>query len=123
MKRLIVIITTLLCLLLPGAAFAAYNPLDTACHPVTGGTVDSSVCSVNGNDGPQAVIKKITMLLAVIAGIAAVVIIIVSGFRYITANGDAQKAASARSGIVGAVVGLIIIAASTTIVVFVVSKL
>lgn len=125
MKRLIIFITTIVCLLIPSVAFA-YNPLDTACHPVTGGTVNSSACSVSSNDpitGPQGVLRKVTLMLAVIASVAAVIIIIVSGFRYIAANGDPQKAASARSGIVGALIGLVIIAASTTIVVFVVSKL
>lgn len=122
MKRLIVIAAALLCLLVPNVA-AAYNPLDQACRNGGGG---STACSANGSDpltGSNGVLKRVALLLAVLAGVTAVIIIFVSGFRYITANGDAQKAASARNGIIGALVGLVIIAASTSIVVFVVSKL
>lgn len=125
MKRLLVIVATLLCLTTPAMAAAAYNPnpLSGACG--AGGGGGSAACSADGSDpltGPNGVIKKASLLIGIIAGIAAVIIIMFSGFRYITANGDAQKAASARNGIVGAAVGLVIIAASTTIVVFVVSK-
>ena len=127
MKRLIVLGSLLLCLLVPHAAFA-FDPFVDACG--AGGSnaaAGSTACSVNANQdpisGPNGVIKRVTMLLGLIAGMTSVIIIIVSGFRYVTSNGDAQKAASARSGIVGAAVGLVIIAASTTIVVFVVSKL
>ena len=122
MKRLIVIVAALLCLLVPNVA-AAYNPLDKACQ--NGGSA-SAACSANGSDpltGPNGVLRRVAMILAVLAGATAVIIIIVSGFRYVTANGDAQKAASARNGIVGSLVGLVIIAASTSIVIFVVSKL
>lgn len=122
MKRLIIAAVTLLCLLVPNVA-VAYNPLDQACQ--NGGT-GSAACSTTGNDpltGPNGVLRRITMILAVLAGVTAVIIIIVSGFRYVTANGDPQKAASARNGIIGSLVGLVIIAASTSIVIFVVSKL
>lgn len=128
MKRIVVLVTTLLCLLMPATALAAYNPnpLHGACS--ANGNVGSSAtaCSADGSDpitGPNGVLRKITLLLGVIAGVTAVIIIMLNGFRYVTANGDAQKAASARNGIVGSIVGLVIIAASTTIVVFVVSKL
>jgi hypothetical protein len=69
------------------------------------------------------VLKKVSLIMAVISGVVAVIIILLSGFRYITSAGDAQKAASARSAIVGAVVGLVVIAASESIIVFVVSKI
>ena len=122
MKRVLLIVATLLCLSVPAVA-SAYNPLSGACGAGAGA---SAACSADGSDpltGPNGVLKKASLLLGILAGITAVIIIIVSGFRYITANGDAQKAASARSGITGALVGLVIIAASTSIVIFVVSKL
>lgn len=125
MKRLAILVATLFCLLAPSVAFA-YNPLDAACNGHDGGKPSSTACSTNGSDpltGKNGVFKRISMLLAVLAGATAVIIIIVSGFQYVTANGDAQKAASARNAIIGSLVGLAIIAASTSIVIFVVSKL
>lgn len=125
MKRLLVFVATLLCLIAPvSAVYAAeYNPLGDACSTAP----DASACSADPHKdpitGPNGVLKKASTLLAIMAGIAAVIIIIISGFRYITANGDTQKTTSARNTLVGAVVGLIIIAVAQSIVIFVVSKL
>jgi len=130
MKRLALIVATLLCLLAPASAFAAapYDPLGDACSSGGGvnGVQGASACSAttkNTVTGPNGVLKKVSLIMAVISGVVAVIIILLSGFRYITSAGDAQKAASARSAIVGAVVGLVVIAASESIIVFVVSKI
>ncbi|HSX15599.1 MAG TPA: hypothetical protein VLF40_02305 [Candidatus Saccharimonadales bacterium] len=125
-KRLIVAVAALLCLWTPAVASAAFNPLDSACQSDPAAKT-SAACGIdNSKDpltGPHGVLKRITLLLGLIAGIAAVIILILSGFRYIISNGDAQKAASARSSALGAVIGLVIIIASTSIIVFVVGKL
>jgi len=124
MKRLILVLTTALCLLAPASAFA-YNPLDQACS--TQGVQQSTACSVDGNNdplsGPNGVLKKVTLLLSFIAGLVAVVIIIFAGFQYITGGDDPAKVKSARNMIIGAVVGLVIIAAAESIILFVVNKL
>lgn len=123
MKRLIVIVATLLSLALPATAFA-YNPFSSACGS-GGGASGSVACSTNGSDpisGKNGALKKVSVVLAGVAGVAAVIVIIFGGFQYITASGDASKAASARNTIVGAVIGLVIIVAAESIILFVVSK-
>lgn len=124
MKRALVLIATLLSLAMPATAFA-YNPFSSACG--SGGSAKSSAaCSTNGSDpisGPNGALKKISVVLASVAGVAAVILIIIGGLQYITSNGDASKAASARNTIVGSVVGLVIIVSAESIVLFVVSKL
>jgi hypothetical protein len=127
MKRIIASLTVLLCLAAPAAyAYASastYNPLSAAC---AAGTQASSACaktSSNPISGPNGIIRKASLIIATIAGVAAVIIIIVSGFQYITSAGDPQKAASARNGIIGAAVGLVIIAAAQTILIFVLDKI
>jgi hypothetical protein len=126
MKRLVLALVALFCLMLPAAATvsaAGYNPLKSAC---TGAGSGSAACGTNGKDpvsGNGGILTKASAILATLGGIAAVLIIIVGGFRYITSGGDPQKAASARNAIIGAMIGLVIIAAAETIVVFVVSKL
>lgn len=127
MKRLVLAVATLLCLLLPTVAYAddPYNPLQSACGS-GGGVGGSSACTSDGSDpitGKNGILKKASLVLATIAGITAVIIIIVGGFRYITSGGDSAKAASARNAIIGAVVGLVIIAAAETLVVFVVNRI
>ena len=122
MKRLFVGMITLLCLIVPASTVAAYNPLTSACS--TGGS-GSTACS-GSNDpivGSGGVLNKVTLIIATIAGIAAVIVIIIGGFQYITSGGDPQKAASARSAIIGAAIGLVIIAGAAGIITFVVSKI
>jgi len=124
MKRILLLVATLLCLAAPATALA-YNPLDKACQSGVGAS-DSSACSANGSDpisGPNGALRKVSLIIATIAGIAAVIIIIIGGLQYITSGGDPQKAAGARNAIIGAAVGLVIIAAAESIIIFVVSKL
>ncbi len=124
MKRFILAVTTLVCLFAPATALA-YNPLSNACG--AGNSVNTSAACTAGTDNPivgqNGILKKASLILSFIAGVMAVIIIMVSGFSYVTSGGDAKKAESARNGIVGAAVGLVIIAGAETIVLFVVSKL
>jgi hypothetical protein len=63
-------------------------------------------------------IKDVIQILSVIAGAAAVVMIVVGGFRYVTSSGNAEATKSARNTIVYALVGLVIIALAQIIVHF-----
>lgn len=120
MKKFITLAFALLYILLPATAFA-YNPLGDACG--AGGS--SSVCSASKNNpivGPNGVLEKVTIVMASIAGVAAVIIIIVAGLMYVTSNGDTQKAEGARRAIIGALVGIVIILAAASIITFVVNK-
>jgi len=130
MKRLILFISTLLLLLVsPAAAFASSNPLTAACTAQGGAGSSSSTCSSKSASGKNlifgtgGVIEKATLILATIGGIAAVFIIIISGIRIVTSNGDSNSMAGARNAIIGALVGLILIGVATSIVTFVVSKI
>ena len=86
----------------------------------TQASVTSTNSPISGTDG---FLYKASRLVAAVAAIAAVIIIIVSGFRYVTSGGDSQKAASAKSGLIGALIGLIIIVAAQTIITFVVKRI
>jgi len=58
-----------------------------------------------------------------IAGALALLMISVSGLRYITSAGNPEKTAKAKNGIIYSLVGLIIAISAEAIVVFVVNKL
>jgi hypothetical protein len=75
---------------------------------------------LTGNNG---IIARVTNLIAIISGIAAVIMIVISGFFFITANGDSGKISSAKKTLTYAVIGLVVIALARTIVVFVVGRL
>ena len=137
MKRLIrtVLLTALLALSLTigGAASvnaasascsSSTNPLACACSAGSGST--STACTAGTKDpisGPNGALAKVSLVISTITGVAAVIVIIVGGIQYVTSSGDAQQTASARNMIIGALVGLVIIAAAQAIITFVVSKL
>lgn len=64
----------------------------------------------------------VDMLLR-LAGLIAIVAIIIAGVGYMTAGGDVQKAASARKRIYNALIGLAIVAIASGVVAFIGNKL
>lgn len=103
----------------------AYDPLDAACSSAD--TKDSATCgsrtTKNPLTGSDGLLMRITYVIAAIAGFTAVLIIIISGARYMTAGGDTKKAADARNALIGALVGLAIISLAGLIIMFVVSRI
>lgn len=61
-------------------------------------------------------------MLSFIGGVIAVIMIIVAGFKFMTAQGDSGSIASARNTLLYAIVGLVIIAMAQVIVQFVIKK-
>jgi TRAP-type C4-dicarboxylate transport system permease small subunit len=57
-----------------------------------------------------------------IAGIVAVLIIIIGGVRYVTSNGDSSQVTAAKNTILYAVVGLVVIIMAAAITQFVVTN-
>jgi hypothetical protein len=58
----------------------------------------------------------------VIVGVAAVIMIIIGGFRYITSSGDSASVNSAKNTILYAIIGLVIVALAQVIVRFVLNQ-
>jgi hypothetical protein len=128
-KRVIFTVLAVLSLLAPVAmtatGSAAFDPLKGTCS-AGGGVTNSDACGASKKDpisGPNGILMKASLVLATIGGVAAVIIIIVAGFSYVSSNGDPSKAANARSAIIGAVIGLVVIAAAESIVIFFVRHL
>jgi uncharacterized protein (DUF2345 family) len=124
MKRLVLLASLLVSFMLPAAAFA-YDPLAPACGS-SAAAQSSSACSANGSDpitGTNGVLKKVSLILASVSGIVAIIIIIVAGLEMVISNGDSQKVARSRTAIIGAAVGLGIIVASESILLFVIRRL
>lgn len=85
----------------------------------------SAACSGNGSDtitGTNGIILKAASLMSIIAGIAAVLVIMISGFLFITAGGDSNKISTAKNSLIYAIVGLVVIVLARAIVIFVVSR-
>ena len=127
LTRFIALLTLFFGLTFPAPAFAASNYIfDGACTNTS--ARGSAVCqngetSRNPLTGSDGLIVKITRIVALVAGMAAVIIIMLSGFRYINSAGDATKATQARNGIIYALIGLIVIVSAQFIISLIVSRL
>jgi hypothetical protein len=73
-------------------------------------------------DPVVSAIKLAVNILAVIIGVAAVIGIIIAGFRMATANGDANTIASARKALIYSLVGLAVAALAESITLIVIWK-
>lgn len=88
-------------------------------NSATGGT-DINCKDTNVDDGGIAKIgRSIVNILSLIVGIAAVIMIIFGGFRYITSGGDSGKVSNAKNTLIYAMVGLAIAALAQILIRFV----
>jgi len=136
-RRLIVflIITISLCFMGNITALAATSTNDqlfSACD-VNAQTAKSAICA-DKNTTTNPVNKKIKIaadIVALVTGAAAVVMIVISGFTFITAggsvtgqrSGDTNRLKSARSTLATSIIGLVIIALAWTLISFVTDRL
>lgn len=110
----------------PQTAGAAYDVFDAACSSSTT-KAESPTCAsrtaTNPLTGPNGMLMTIAFVISLIAGFTALIVIMLSGAKYIMAGGDAQKATAARNTLIGAVIGLVIIVSASLIITFVVSRM
>ncbi|HLG90752.1 MAG TPA: pilin [Candidatus Saccharimonadales bacterium] len=73
---------------------------------------DSPACkSKNTTENPVVrIINVAANIIALLTGIGAVIMIILGGFSYITAAGNAERATNARRRIIYSIVGLVVVA-------------
>lgn len=62
------------------------------------------------------IIIRIIQILLALAGLVAVVFLIIGGFRYITAGGNEESAEAAKTTITNAIIGIVVIILSFVIV-------
>ena len=76
----------------------------------TGGQDESNkvLAENQDNDDFATIVGSVISLLLFVLGIAAVFMIILGGFRYVTSNGDSGKLESAKNTILYSVVGLVV---------------
>lgn len=92
---------------------------DSVCNGIS--TQVGQNCDPSGKE-LDSVIATILRILSYVAGIAAVIMIIISGLKYITSGGDASSIASAKTSLIYAIVGIIIVVLAQAIVQFVLKE-
>jgi cytochrome bd-type quinol oxidase subunit 2 len=76
-------------------------------------------CSASPSTDLNGTVITIVNVLSAVAGVAAVIMIIVAGFRYITSGGQQESVASAKRGLTYAIIGLVVAALAQIIARFV----
>ncbi len=116
--------TVLLGVSLTGAfpAYASAGAAGDAKKDVCAGVNLSGGNCTGGGAEITNVIKVAVNILSVIAGVAATIMIVIAGLRYIGSGGESSKIAGAKSAITYAVIGLVIVALAQFIVRFVLER-
>lgn len=73
-----------------------------------GGTVNGTTCTTAG-PSLDDIVANVVNILSILVGIAAVIMIIVGGFRYVTSGGDSGNMNTAKQTIMYAIIGLVIV--------------
>lgn len=71
--------------------------------------IDKKAINLPGPTKDTDVIKNVLLPVYFWAAVVAVIVIIVSGYLYVTSNGSPQQVTRAKNAIIGAVVGLVFI--------------
>lgn len=129
-KTLLISLACTLSLALPFVVTAQAHAIDIinpACQ--TAQTADKpSFCNQpvqteNPIFGPDGLVTKGLSIFALVIGIIAVIVIIISGLRMVVSGGDSNTITASRNAIIYAVVGLVIAAIAQSLVVFLLRRI
>jgi cytochrome bd-type quinol oxidase subunit 2 len=123
-----------------GYKVSAFSLFDRSCNgnKVQGGInaepgkdVTSPVCTSNNNSKNDNGYNNVTLntindavnIVTLVAGLFAVIMIMIAGFTYVTAGGNSEDTKNARNRIIYAGVGLVVIALAWTITRFITNEI
>lgn len=105
--------------LAPGVSLAGATSTDTfGLNPVNEGLEDTL-----GNKDLRTTIGDLIQVALSLLGVVAVVIILIGGFKWMTAGGNEEKVAEARKLIFSGIIGLAVILSAWAISIFVITQL
>lgn len=97
-----------------------------ACAPATSNSAQAQVLSGVGQSGANcsssgvySAIHAAVVVLSIIIGIAAIIMVLLAGFRYITSGGDSAKVTAAKNALIYAIIGIIVASLAQFIIHFV----
>lgn len=125
MKKSIISIAIMTCAVFGISVLSTASLSGSVSAQVSKGIDTATTSEMKGKsiDGDKGLIKTAVNVLLWAVGILSVIMIIFSGFRYITSAGDASKTKSARSTLIYSVVGLIVAIMAWAIVNMVINRL
>lgn len=114
LRLIAIIIFGLTPLIISQPVFAQSKSYTSACQGIS-----ELGAGQNCSSGPSTfnhLIKTAVDILSYIVGIAAVIMIIVSGLRFVMAGGDSQAVSGAKTSLIWAIVGIVVVALAQAIV-------
>ena len=125
MKKSIISIAIMTCAVFGASVLSTASLSGSVSAQVSKGIDTATTSEMKGKsiDGDKGLIKTVVNVLLWAVGILSVIMIIFSGFRYITSAGDTSKTKSARSTLIYSVVGLIVAIMAWAIVNMVINRL
>lgn len=118
MKKVILSVLTIFCLLTPAVVGAAPTDLiQNSCNRT--GASKSEVCQDQKLFGPNSIWTNVVNTLIFIVGGASTIMIVIGGLRYVLSGGDPGGTKSAKETIIYACVGLVVSISAYGIVAFV----
>lgn len=93
-----------------------------ACGPATETSPACQAPTTDPISGSGGILGKVTHLVAILTGIAAIIMFIIGGLMYVLSNGDSSRVTLARNTLIYASIGVVITIAAQSIVVFVLNK-
>jgi len=107
------------------ALAATGNNVDDVCT-VQGASTSTFCQSKSKGDnpiaGPNGAINRAVTIFSIIAGVAAIIIIVIGALQYVLSGGESSNVDKAKNTILYALVGLVIIVIAQAIIRFVLSK-
>jgi hypothetical protein len=124
LKQILVFVSLLSVITFAPLAYADDSQLFSACN-ANAQTKTSPVCQDQGTTkNPVNHLIHVTAdIIAVVTGIAAVVVIILGGLTMATSGGNTEAVANARRRVLYSLVGLVVVALAWTILTFLTNKL
>jgi len=125
MKKSIISIAIMTCAVFGASVLSTASLPGSASAQISEGINTATTSEMKGKsiDGDKGLIKTVVNVLLWAVGVLSVIMIIFSGFRYITSAGDASKTKSAQSTLIYSVVGLIVAIMAWAIVNMVINRL
>ena len=125
MKKSIISIAIMTCAVFGASVLSAASLSGSVSAQVSKGIDTATTSEMKGKsiDGDKGLIKTVVNVLLWAVGVLSVIMIIFSGFRYITSAGDTSKTKSAQSTLIYSVVGLIVAIMAWAIVNMVINRL
>ena len=97
----------------------ALNVLKDAC---TGSSANTAICKASTTDSATKLVGTLVNVLLYVLGAVSIIVIVISGFFYVTANGDSTAITKAKNTLMYAVIGLVVALLAYALVNFVITK-